>query len=52
MTSTALEEFGYAIKKSRLDLGWNLEQLAADVLGNGARKGYVGQIEKGNAQIE
>jgi transcriptional regulator with XRE-family HTH domain len=51
MTSTALEEFGYAVRKARLDLGWTLEELAEDALENGARKGYVGQIEKGKRNL-
>lgn len=51
MTSTALEEFGYAVRKARLDLGWNMERLAAEALGNGARKGYVGQVEKGTRNL-
>jgi transcriptional regulator with XRE-family HTH domain len=51
MTSTALEEFGYAVRKARLDLGWTLEELAEDALENGARKGYVGQIEKGKRSL-
>ncbi|MFT5797911.1 MAG: transcriptional regulator with XRE-family HTH domain [Candidatus Azotimanducaceae bacterium] len=51
MTSTALEEFGYEVKQARLGFGWNLEKLATEVLGNGARKGYVGQIEKGKRNL-
>jgi transcriptional regulator with XRE-family HTH domain len=51
MTSTALEEAGYAVRKARLDLGWNMETLAEEALGNGARKGYVGQVEKGKKNL-
>lgn len=47
MTFTALEDFGYAIRQARLGKVWSLEELAHEALGNGARKGYVGQIEKG-----
>ena len=47
MTSDPWKELGYHIRKARLDLGWSLEELATEALGNGARKGYVGQVEKG-----
>lgn len=51
MTSDAWKDFGYAVRTKRLDLGWSLEQLAQDALGNGARKGYVSQIEKGTRNL-
>ena len=51
MTSTALQKFGYEVRQARLGFGWNLEKLAAEVLGNGARKGYVGQIKKGKRSL-
>ncbi|WP_299376003.1 helix-turn-helix transcriptional regulator [uncultured Tateyamaria sp.] len=47
MTSDPWKDFGYAVRQARLDLGWTLEQLATEALNNGARKGYVGQVEKG-----
>ena len=51
MTSCAWEELGFAIRKARLDMGWSLEKLATEALGNGARKGYVGQVEKGTRNL-
>ena len=51
MTSSAQQEFGYAVRQARLDLGWTLEKLAEEALGNGARKGYVGQVEKGTRNL-
>ncbi len=51
MTSSAWEELGFAIRKARLDLGWSLEKLATEALSNGARKGYVGQVEKGRRNL-
>ncbi|WP_371225994.1 helix-turn-helix domain-containing protein [Roseovarius sp. 2305UL8-3] len=47
MTFNAWQELGFAIRQARIGRGWNLEKLADKALGNGARKGYVGQVEKG-----
>jgi hypothetical protein len=47
MTSTALEEFGYEIRKQRIDWGWSLRKLAGEALDSDARSGYVSQDEKG-----
>jgi hypothetical protein len=47
MTSTAWEDFGFAIRKARLDMSWSLFDLAQEALGNPARKGYVSQVERG-----
>jgi hypothetical protein len=47
MTSTALEEFGYEIRKQRIDWGWSLRKLAGEALDSDARSGYVSQVEKG-----
>ncbi len=44
MTSTALDAFGYAVRKARLELGWNMGALAEETHGNGACKG---QMDKG-----
>jgi len=46
MISGAWVELGCSIRKARLDQGWTLKDLAAEALGNGARKGYVGQVEE------
>lgn len=51
MTSNAWEDLGFAIRKARLDLCWTLEQLAEEALNNGARKGYVGEVEKGKRNL-
>lgn len=51
MTSNPLQEFGYEVRRARLDLDMTLEDLAAEALGNGARKGYVGQVEKGTRNL-
>ncbi len=51
MTSDAWKELGYAIRQARLGLGWSLEELAHEALGNGARKGYVSQVEKGRRNL-
>ena len=51
MTSSAWKELGFAIRQARLGCGWSLEDLAAKALGNGARKGYVGQVEKGTRNL-
>lgn len=47
MTSDPWKELGFAIRQARLDLEWSLSDLAGRALGNEARKGYVGQVEKG-----
>ena len=47
MTSDPWKELGFAIRQARLDLGWSMSDLAGNALGNEARKGYVGQVEKG-----
>ena len=47
MTSDAISEFGYSIRQARIGRKWSLEKLAHEALGNGDRKGYVSQVEKG-----
>lgn len=47
MTSNPWQDLGYAIRQARLGRGWNLEKTAEEVLDNGARRGYVSQVEKG-----
>lgn len=51
MTSTAWEDFGYAIRQARIGKGWSLSKLAGEALDNEARKGYVGQVEKGRRNL-
>ena len=46
-----LEEFGAAVKAARKAKGWSLEALAADALGNGDRKGYCSQVERGQRNL-
>ena len=48
---TTLEEFGTAVKAARKAKGWSLEALAADALGNGDRKGYCSQVERGQRNL-
>ena len=47
MTFDPWEELGFAIRQARLGRGWSIGDLAGHALGNEARKGYVGQVEKG-----
>ena len=51
MTSDPWKELGYAIRQARLGKGWSLQDLAAEALDNGARKGYVSQVEKGTRNL-
>ncbi|MEM6387169.1 MAG: helix-turn-helix transcriptional regulator [Pseudomonadota bacterium] len=51
MTSDPWKELGYAIRQARLGKGWSREQLAHEALGNGDRKSYVGQVEKGRRNL-
>ncbi|WP_299627822.1 helix-turn-helix transcriptional regulator [uncultured Tateyamaria sp.] len=47
MTFNAWENFGYAVRQARLDMGWTLQKLAEETFDEGSRKGYVSQVERG-----
>ncbi|MEO0485540.1 MAG: helix-turn-helix transcriptional regulator [Pseudomonadota bacterium] len=51
MTYDPLAEFGQAMKTARKLKGWSLETLAAEALGNGDRKGYCSQVERGQRRL-
>lgn len=47
MTSNAWQDLGHAITEARLALGMSRQDLAGKALDNEARRGYVGQVERG-----
>lgn len=51
MTSSALIDFGKAVRKARTAKGWTLEMLAHEALGNQERKSYVSAVERGKKRL-
>ncbi|MGR3342872.1 MAG: helix-turn-helix domain-containing protein [Paracoccaceae bacterium] len=46
-----LKEFGHQVRKARTALGWTLENLAHEALGNADRKSYVSKVENGRQPL-
>ena len=47
MSSNPMKEFGQIARTRRMELGFSLESVAKEVLGNGDRKGYISELERG-----